>query len=145
MLFYLLISILLYANFTGCRNIPLILIENFRNTSINLCNKNFIIILTVFVSDFDINDEGENVDEDEGVEGEVERHVSQRTIKSCCFTSVSILLYTNYTTCQNIPLMPLESVPKTSTNFFNKNFYHVVDYFCFRFREQRGGPPARGS
>ena len=49
------------------------------------------MILIIFVSDFDNNEEalqGENVENDECVEGEVDRHVSPRTINSCCVFNI---------------------------------------------------------
>ena len=60
-----------------------------RKMSTNNFNRNYVIISTILVSDSDSNEEAlqeANIEEDESVEGEVDRHVAQGTIKSCCFT-----------------------------------------------------------
>ena len=94
------------------------------------------MILKVFVSDSDSNEEAfqdENREEDESEE-EVDRHVPQGTIKSYCFT------YTQFSTYQ------FDYSPNDSTDTYQKNsenihqslqyFYHDIESFCFRFRQQ---------
>ena len=54
------------------------------------------MILTIFVSDSDSNQEAfqeENREEDESEEEEVDRHVPQGTIKSYCFTYINFSTY----------------------------------------------------
>ena len=78
------------------------------------------MILTIFVSDSNSNQEAfqeENREEDESEE-EVGRHVPQGTIKSYCFTYI-IFRHTSLTTCQTIPLILIENIRKTSTNHFS--------------------------
>ena len=82
--------------------------------SINPFNKNFAMIITVFVSDSDSNKEAlqeEIIDEDEIVEREVDMHVLQRTVKSCCFSNNGLLI-TKITICQTIPLILIEIIRK---------------------------------
>ena len=50
------ISIFRHTSLTTCQTTPLILIKNFWKTSTNHCNI-FIMILTIFVSDSDNNEE----------------------------------------------------------------------------------------
>ena len=93
------------------------------------------MILTNFVSDSGSNEEvyqEENREEDESEE--VDRHVPQGTIKSYCFT------YIVFSTHQ------FDYLPNDSTDTYRKNlenihqslqyFYHDIDSFCFRFRQQ---------
>ena len=93
------------------------------------------MILTNFVSDSDSNEEvyqEENREEDESEE--VDRHVPQGTIKSYCFT------YIVFSTHQ------FDYLPNDSTDTYRKSsenihqslqyFYHDIDSFCFRFRQQ---------
>ena len=79
------------------------------------------MILTVFVSDSDSNEEAfqeENREEDESEE-EVDRHVPQGTIKSYCFTNINISTYQfDYLPSQTIPLILIKNIRKTSTNLF---------------------------
>ena len=83
------------------------------------------MMLTVFVSGSDSNEEAlqeENCEEDESVEGEVERHVPpQGTIRSCCFTFISFSKY-HFTTCQTNPLTLIENSRKISSSHLK----HVI-------------------
>ena len=101
------------------------------------------MILTVFVSDSDSNEEAfqeENREEDES-EAEVDSHVPQGTIKSYCFT------YINFSTYQ------FDYLPNDSTDIYRKYseninqslqyFYHDFDNFCFGFRQQSRSLPGR--
>ena len=101
------------------------------------------MILTIFVSDSDSNEEAfqeENREEDESEE-EVDRHVPQGTIKSYCFTYIYISSY------------QFDYLPNDSTDTYRKYseninqslqyFYHDIDNFCFRFRQQSRRLPGR--
>ena len=101
------------------------------------------MILTVFVSDSDSNEEAfqeENREEDESEE-EVDRHVPQGTIKSYCFTYI------------NISTFQFDYLPNDSTDTYRKysenihqsfqKLYNDFDSFCFRFRQQSRSLPGR--
>ena len=101
------------------------------------------MILTIFVSDSDSNEEAfqdENREEDESEE-EVDRHVPQGTIKSYCF------IYIIFSTYQfdYLPNDSTDTYRKYSKNIYIsfKKLYYDIDNFCFRFQQLRTGSSRR--
>ena len=94
------------------------------------------MILTIFVSDSDSNEEAfqeENREEDESEE-EVDRHVPQGTIKLYCFAYINFSRY-------QFDYLPNDSTDTYRNYSENINqslqyFCHDIDNFCFRFRQQ---------
>ena len=81
--------------------------------------------MTIFVSDSDSKEEAlqvENCEEDESVEGEVERHVPPaRFEKSYCFIYINFSKYP-FTTCKTNPLTLIENSRKISSSHLK----HVI-------------------
>ena len=123
-----------------CLPISILRIENIRQTTNHL--NNVKLILTMFVSDSDSNEESlqeENREEDESEE--VATHNPQGTIKSYCFTYIKISTYQFY----YLPNESTDTHQKYSKNIYQsfKKLYYDIDNFRFRFQQLRTGSSRR--